>query len=133
MISLVLHSFLVAKATGAAGVWPQMLPQNHQGFPAITYSIDDESDDQLIDGIGSLTTAVVTVDVWDASYITVHQIADALCKGLVGYHGLIGAYGSPEKQVIANHIRKERQLDLYDNDGDLHRVNLQFLIAYGVS
>jgi hypothetical protein len=132
MISLVLHQFLVSQ-TSVEGVWPQMLPQNHPGFPAITYSIDDESDDQLIGGIGSLTVAVITVDVWDKSYAEAHRIADALSKGLVSYSGLIGAYGSPEKSVIANHIRKERQLDLYDNEGDLHRVNLQYLIAYGVS
>lgn len=104
-------------------IYPQFLPQNHQGFPAITFSVDDDRDDQLIDGVGSMRTALVSVDCWDLDYLSVHTLADSVSSALVGH---VGTFAGSE----VSHIRKERQLDLYEQDTGLFRVSLQYLIAY---
>lgn len=122
MIAQHLHG-LISSLDHDAGVWPYMLPQQHSGFPAITFSVDEDMQDQILDGVGSLRMARVSIDCWDRSYLAVNELADSICDDLVPYRGLVGTY-------TVDHIRKERQLDLYEADTGLFRVSLQFFIAY---
>lgn len=100
-----------------------MLPQEHDGFPAIVYSMDDDQDQQLLNGVSGLKEARFVIDVYDDDYVTADSVATAIKSALVGYTGTFGA-------DTADHIRKERELDFYEPQTELHRVNLQFLIAY---
>ena len=105
-------------------IYPQVLPQRHNGFPAITYIQDDNLEQTLLDGTNSsLLEARFQVDCWANSYNSVHQLAEDVKAALTGYTGPFGDY-------TADHIRKEREIDLFEQDTGLHRVSMQFFIAY---
>lgn len=129
---MIVQSFRSHLATdpGVAGItssiYPKHLPQ-HASKPAITYGMDGDDNEQLLDGISSLKTALFDVDCWDLSYITAHQLADAVEAALVGHSGALGTF-SPAAN--ADHIRKERRFDLFESDTKLYRVSLQFFVAY---
>ena len=111
---------ITSLATG--GVHPQNIPAQSTA-PAITFSMDDDADQQLLDGVSGLKEARFVIDCYSLSYLTADQMASAVKTALVGYRGAFGTN-------TAEHIRKERELDLFEADTRLHRVNLQFLIAY---
>lgn len=114
-------SSITSTLASTNSVWPSHIPQNHDGFPLIVFSMDDDEDQQLLDGVSDVKEARFTIDCYDGSYLTADQVATAVKDALIGHRGTFGAN-------TAEHIRKERELDLLDDD--LHRVNLQFLIAY---
>lgn len=123
------RSHLFAAAGVAAiteSIYPKHLPQ-HVQKPAITYGVSGDDDEQLLDGISSLKIALFDVDCWDLSFITAHELADAVEAALVGHTGVLGTF-SPAASV--DHIRKERRFDLFESDTKLYRVSLQFLVAY---
>lgn len=120
-----LFTFLAADAGIAAlcqSIHPQTLPQNAT-YPAITYSLDAESRDQLLAEIGLLKTALIEINAWHSDHFTAHQLTDAIENALAGYRG---AFGSK----TAEHIRLERKFELFESDSGLYRVSQQFLIAY---
>ncbi len=134
MIWRCLYAWMAANSSinAAATIYPAWLPQQNTTFPAISFSVDDNQDDQLIDGIGSLTTSLISVDCWASTYAAAHTLADVVKSELVGYRGAFGnVSSSPVVTVTVDHVRKTRELDLYESDTRLHRVSLQFLIAYG--
>lgn len=106
-----------------AAVYPNFLPQNHYGFPALTYTQDEDAQSNTLDGVSTLKEALLTADCWALTYLNAHSLANALVTDLVGYRGTFGT-------VTADFIRLERSLDLYESDTKLHRVSLQFRIAY---
>jgi hypothetical protein len=129
-----LYPWFVANATinAAAAVFPSWLPQQNTTFPALTFSIDDNLDDQLLDGVGTLRQAFVSVECWARSFLAAHTLADVVKAQLIGFTGPFGNLASsPQVKVEVDHVRKVRELDLYESDTRLHRVSLQFLIAYG--
>jgi hypothetical protein len=120
-----LYTFLTSKTavmTLVGGVYPQTIPAQ-AAAPAIVYSLDDEEMQPLLEGNSPLIEARVTIDCFSATYGGADAIAAAVKTALITHRG---AFGS----VFAEHIRKERELDLFEPDTRLHRVNLQFLIAY---
>jgi hypothetical protein len=127
MISKDFYTFVSGRAGITAltsSIYPQFLPQQHPGFPALTFALDDDQDQQLLDGsVGGMREALMVVDCWDGSYITAHALADAVKLELIGY---VGAFGAS----TVDRIRKEREIELYEADTELHRVALQFFIAY---
>ena len=134
MIWRCLYAHMVGNAeiAAAATIYPSWLPQQNTTFPAITFSVDDVQDDQLLDGVGSLTQSLVSIDCWAATYAAAHTLADVVKAELVGYVGTFGnVTASPQVAVTVNHIRKTRELDLFESDTGLYRVSLQFLIAHG--
>lgn len=136
MISGDLYTFLAAKSSIRAIVamdtsvspnkpsfYVHMLPQNHIGFPALTYSQDDNSDQHLLSGVSTLKEALLSVDCWALTYSSAHSLASAVKSEMVGYRGTFGS-------STVDFIQKERELDLYESDTYLHRVSLQFRVAY---
>ncbi len=135
MIAGDLYTFLAAKSSIRAIVamsgnsptkpsfYTHMLPLKHYGYPALTYALDEDSDQQLLSGISGLKEALLTVDCWALVYSQAHSLAAAVKAEMVGYRG---AFGSS----TAEHIRKERELDLHEPDTKLFRVSLQFRVAY---
>lgn len=129
---MIVESFLshLESGPGVAAIcqsfYPKVLPQVYTD-PAITYGVDQDSDDQLLGDSGSLSEAIFDVDCWSVSYLTAHQLADAVEALLVGH---TGALGSASPSLYADHIRKERRFDLFEADTKLYRVSLQFLVAY---
>ena len=124
MIAQELYSIINALPHGATGVWPTLLPQQHAGFPAITYTLDEDTPSRLLDGVGTMSQARVSIDVWARSYAVAHTIADAVSVGMASVRGSYGA-------LFLDQVRKEREVDLYESDTELFRVSLQFTIGYG--
>lgn len=119
------YGFLAADAGVAAlcqSIWPQTIPQN-AGMPAITYSLDDEQVDRLLDGPGDLRSALIDVSTWSPDHAQSHELADAVESALVGHRGTFGT-------KTAEHIRLERKFELFESDTRLYRVSQQFFIAY---
>lgn len=134
MIWRCLYAWMTANATinAAAVIYPSWLPQQNTTLPALTYSVDDNQDDQLLDGVGSLVQSLVSIECWASTYAAAHTLADVVKSELVGYRGAFGDLTvSPNVTVTVDHVRKLRELDLFESDTRLHRVSLQFLIAYG--
>lgn len=120
-----LFSFLQANAgvnAVAQGIYPQTIPQGG-AFPAITYTLDADERDQLLDSIGDLKRALIEINAWDQDHRLAHALADAIEAALAGYRGVFGT-------KTAEHIRLERKFDLFESDSLLYRVSQQFLIAY---
>ena len=135
MIAQDLYTFLQDKASiraivalssaspRKASIYPYFLPQSHIGFPALTYSMDDDLEQTLIDGTSTMKEAILSVDCWAYDYIRAHDLADAVKDEMVDYTGTFGS-------STVNHCRKERELDLYEPDTKVYRVSLQFRVAY---
>lgn len=127
MIQQSFYTFLTGNATIAAlcsSVYPQWLPLQHQGFPAISYTMDSDEQQPLLDGsVSSLKEALISVDVWSKSYLEAIQVAEAVSGELVGFTGTFGTN-------TVDQIRRERKIDQYENDPELFRVSMQFFVAY---
>ena len=122
-MSVVTSIYTVLDAALTESVYPQVLPQNPT-VPAVTYNLDDDEESTLLDGTTEgLKQTLFTVDCWAATYAAAHTLADAVKTALVGSTGTFGT-------VTADHLRKEREIDLFEADTRLHRVSLQFLLAY---
>lgn len=120
-------SYLSANAGVAAlcpetSFFPMTIPQG-AALPAITYSLDADDRDQLLDSIGDLKTALFEVNAFSLDHVVAHQLAEAVETALAGYRG---AFGSK----TAEHIRLERKFELFETDTKLHRVTQQFVLAY---
>jgi len=123
------HSHLAADSGVDAlvsAIYPHWIPQN-AAFPSISYRLQSDERQQLFDDVSSLKTALFDVDCWALSYLTAHEIADAVEASLAGHTGAFGTL-SPRDQV--DQIRMERKLELFENDTKLYRVSLQFFVAY---
>jgi hypothetical protein len=107
-------------ATG--GIHPQTIPQQMEN-PFASYSMDDNEDQQMLDGVSPVRDARFSVDCYSKSYLTASQLAGAFKSALVGHRGTFGSH-------TVEHIRKEREFDIFEADTGLHRVSLQFLVVY---
>lgn len=99
-------------------------PEAAAASGAVTLSLTDDLPTQLLDGVGSASTAVLEVDCWAGSLVTAESIATAVKNALVGYVGTFG-----DHQVT--NVAKVRESHLYEDDTGLNRVSLQFEILYG--
>lgn len=121
-----LYSFLSGNGTITAvtsAIYPQRAPQQNQADPFIVFTIENDEDQQILDGVSGTRDGRFIVDCYSARYLTADQLATAVKSALIGHRGTFGA-------ETAEHIRKERELDLFEDDTELYRVNLQFFIAY---
>lgn len=99
------------------------VPQNGS-FPALTFSVSDDIEEQTLDGIGSTRNAIFDVDCWATTLVAAEALAAAVKTALTDYYGAFGAN-------TVSYIYKTRELHLIENDTDLRRVSLQFSILYG--
>lgn len=118
-------SFLSSQATITAlckSIFPHTIPQN-ESLPAITYFVDEDLPEPILDGSSSLRVSRFNVDCWSHKYTEAHALADAVEAVLVGFTGVFGTDN-------AGHIRLERRFDLFETETKLYRVSMQFFIAY---
>ncbi len=109
------------------GIYPQVIPQGKDA-PAITYNLDDETVQRLLEGVGTYRSAIFDVNCWSKRYSDALAIGDAVEKALTDYRGQLG---DTSPAIMADHIRLERRLpDDYESDTKLRRVSLQFFIGY---
>lgn len=123
------HSHLKADVGVSAivdKIWPHWIPLD-AAMPAISYRMDADDRQYILDGESSLKTALFDVECWSDSYLEAHQLANAVESALSGHTGAFGVL-SPADTV--DHIRLERKFELAETDTKLYRVSMQFFVAY---
>lgn len=128
-ISQSFYAWLAAQSAVTAiaqDISPGSTPQQ-AARPAVTFSIQDDQDTELLYGVGSASTALMDVDCWAARQLTAESLATAIKAALDPFRTAVGAMGSH----TVTHVRKTRELHLEENDTGLRRVSLQFEITYG--
>lgn len=125
---MIVESFFtfLGSQSGVVALCPQIFPfVIPQGIvpPAITFSLDSDDRQPLLDGVGSLRTALIEVNAWSLDHQNAHQIAEAIEAALANHRGAFGA-------KTAEQIRLERKFELLESDTGLYRVSQQFFIAY---
>ena len=110
------------KAIAGSSVFPLTVPQGSQ-FPAVVFTLDSDEIDQLLDEVGELRRAMVSIDGYSTNHVEAHQLGDAIEAALTGTHGPFGS-------KTAEFITLQRRFEMFESDTFLYRVALQFLIAY---
>lgn len=132
MISEALYDHLQADSgvtTLCSNIYPTSRPLRVDP-PFIIYTLDDDRRDQLLSGEGTYRQAIMSIDCYSSTLVEAVNIADAVETSLTGYQGIMG---TTTPNVDVNHVRLERRgPHLRENDTDLHRVPLEFLIGYEV-
>lgn len=118
--------------SGLGKVYPARLPQEPV-FPAVTYRVDADDRDHLVDGAtSSLKRVLVDVTIWSPRMHEAHSGAEdieaQLAPGTADYYPR--QFGKLAAGITAHHGRLERKFDLFESDTQYHGVSQQFLIAY---
>lgn len=130
-----LRSHLINDATVAGLVATSDSPPAHrvhplrlpQGFalPAVSYQrVSADRRHTITDGPTGWAWTRFQVDCWANTYTSVRDLAEAVRQALDGYKGDIGG----ENHVGGIYIEGER--DLFEEDLEIYRVSLDFLIPY---
>lgn len=109
----------------ANSIWPEALPQAHDGFPALTFGLDSDEDLYSLKGVkNELQRATIRIRIWDDSVLVVHNIATTIKSELSGFRGSFGSH-------TAELILKENEFSVdQEIDTGLYSVVLDFSIAY---
>lgn len=110
----------------ASDISPGSTPQQ-QAQPAVTFSLQDDTDTELLYGVGSASTALMDIDCWASTVVSAESLASAIKTALDAFRTAQGAMGD---HTVA-HIQKTRELHLEETDTRLRRVSLQYAITYG--
>jgi hypothetical protein len=93
-------------------------------YPAVVFNLEDDEDDETLEGVGNTKLATISIDCWDHTLLTAESMASAVKDLLVPWYGTFG------DNTVTN-IAKVRELHLQENDTLLNRVALQFQLLYG--
>ena len=105
-------------------IWPGRLPQEHGGFPAMTYSLDADDDIPLLDGgVNEMHWADFEVFCWANTLLEAADLAAVVKTELIGVTGTFGAN-------TAKRITKENEFSDFETQTELHFVRLVFRVAY---
>lgn len=129
MIVEAFYSHVIANPAVAAittSLFPHTIPQE-ASLPAMTYSVGSDDRFETLDGVSGLKTATIDLDCWSRSYLEAHALADAVESALASHTGVLG---SSKPAITADHVRLERKFDLFESPTELHRVSMQFTVAY---
>jgi len=116
---------ITALLASADAIWANATPQDHDGYPAITYEISGDIQQGLLEGsVNELAIASVRLNIWDHNFKTCNDIATTVKSELNSYRGVFGAN-------TAEHIIKENEFSTpQEDDTGLNRIVLEFQIAY---
>lgn len=115
-------------AAQCSSIYPNFLPENHAGFPAISFSLDKIEDPILSGGSSSLYEALLNIECFDGNYNVARQLADTVSIEMVG---LTGTMGTSYPVITLDSCRKELDTELpIESDTGLFHISLQFRISY---
>jgi len=121
------NSTITSALASADAIFPEFIPQDHSGFPAVSYSLAQDEDIPLLNGSKSETgMAVIQVSIWAVSYVAASDVATIFKAQLIGYRGTFDDH-------TADYIRKEEGGEItlpYELDTGLCGVRLSFAISY---
>lgn len=104
-------------------IYPLRLPQGYT-LPAISYQRISAERVHELSGPTGWAWARFQLDCWSSSYSGVRSLAESVRQSLDGYKGILGG-GS---HVGGIYIEGER--DLFEEDAEIYRVTMDFLIPY---
>jgi len=122
---LAANSTITATLASANAIWPEYIPQSHDGFPAMSYSLADDEDVNLLNGdVSDAHVAVMQLSIYDRSFKSVNDAASAVKSELIGYRGAMGSH-------TVDHVMKDGEITLPpEGDTGLLGVRLTFRLNY---
>jgi hypothetical protein len=116
-------------------IYPMRLPElkGTGQLPALELSlIGRPSQGAHLRGPGTLFTAHVQVDAWDASRDGAASLADLCARRLDGFQGSVSTTGSPLETQYVQKIDVSDNLEFFEEDilGGLARVALDVYVTY---
>lgn len=119
------NSTITDLLASTGSVWPESLPQSHDGFPALSFALDSDEDIYNLKGIkNELEVATIRVRIWDDSVLSVHNIASTIKSELSGFRGPFGSH-TAELILKTNEFSVDQEIDT-----GLYSLILDFSIAY---
>lgn len=119
------NSTITAVLASANSIHPELLPQQHDGFPALVYSLTDDENINMLDGsVNELSFATIRLRILSPLHKAVHDVATVLKSELTSYRGVMGS-----NTVELVWKMSERGLPP-EIDTELHSVLIDFKIAY---
>lgn len=88
-------------------IYPMLVPQGSDNYPAVTYQIIDASSDVTFDGPSGLAMHWFQVTSWARTYLAMKAVRNALYDALSGFKGSMGT-------VTVQGCFKSGERDQYD-------------------
>ena len=113
-----------------ARVWPTKLPQRaNPAWPCLTFQTISGRPEYDIDGTAGVAEARIQIDCWSAerpgkdAYDEVHDLAEAVRGALSAYTGTVGS--DVIQSCFLENVRA-----LYEDGAAMHRISMDWMIAY---
>lgn len=119
------NSTITALLAGASSIHPDLLPQTHEGFPALTIEQNADENTFILSGAANeLAKATFRISAWATSKKTVLDISTTLKSELNGFRGAMGSH-------TIEHVRKVNEFGSpQEATSRLYRQVVDFEIAY---
>jgi hypothetical protein len=119
------RTFVAALPGMPESIYPSFLPAQHQGFPALTYSVSADAPQRVLDGISSAHSAMIDIDCWAKTIDEAEALAGIVNDALTDY------FGDFNGLEVSDCWPAREAFWLYEDVQGLHRVSLQFALLYG--
>lgn len=119
------NSTITATLASAASIHPDLLPEQHDGFPALTIEQNADENQFLLSGSANeLARGTFRISAWDVDKKAVLDIATTLKSELNGFRGSMGSH-------TIEHARKVNEFGSpQEATSRLFRQVVDFEIAY---
>lgn len=131
MIEQALYDHLMADSGVTAittSMYPMFMPQSADP-PAITYQVIFSEQDNRFEGqTGGYRQTTMQVNCISDRYLEATNLADAVESALIDFRGNMG---SVSPALFIDYLRLEmRSSDIFEDETELYRVQMDFLIGY---
>jgi len=97
-------------------IYPIMLPQNAV-YPAISYQVNEDTEDETFDGQGTFQRINLEVDAWSDTHADMLALADAIKAAIKNYSGTV-ASNAVDKITI------DSAISVYEDQVEKYRKTL---------
>ena len=97
-------------------IYPIMLPQNAV-YPAISYQVNEDTEDETFDGQGTFQRINLEVDAWSDTHAGMLTLADAIKAAIKNYSGTV-ASNAVDKITI------DSAISVYEDQVEKYRKTL---------
>ena len=109
-------------------MYPHVIPQTGT-YPAMVFAVESDDRTRLLEGTeAAYRRAFVSIDCYAKRLTDAQAIADAVESALTDFRGTLG---TTAPSIDCDHVRLDRRgPELFENETELHRVPLVFVIGY---
>ena len=72
-------------------IFPQLVPQGANNYPAVTFQTISESNTHSLSGVSGLAMSRLQITCWGRTVLDALRVRDAVVDALDGYRGLMGS------------------------------------------